>query len=457
MSKRRKRAGGNPKARRPSGPEPRPAPRSDPWAPFADGLGPEGWGGRGRPSSGGAGDGPGSTDQARAVLIRAIRRGRGRRRDAAAEHALAAMPEGPVAVAIDDLADSMTESAWSGGWQPAEVVWQARRVGATVGEVVAMAVARSTHAFDRTSMHPAWRAQLDDLRLTGEGARPGLARRAREAYGLGPVLDALARLNTLPVTEVLLPVPGRPDIALAAAAGFDDQGIDAKLLGRVRALLAKAEGTEFEAEAHAFTAKAHDLMTRHNLEHALVAAGPTTSRRPAARRFCIDDPYAEPKMMLLTVISSVSRCQAVMFVELNMVTVVGFPDDLSAVDMLFTSLLVQAQTALDVLVRATAPGSRERSRGFKASFLRGFAHRIGTRLEATGQATVDDLDRSSGGALVPVLAARSEAVEDQVATMFPSLRRKAMAGPTDALGWHAGQDAADQADLPWERLGGSSR
>ena len=53
---------------------------------------------------------------------------------------------------------------------------------------------------------------------------------------------------------------------------------------------------------------------------------------------------------------------------------------------------------------------------------------------------------------MPVLAARSEAVDDQVTAMFPRLRTKRSSGPSDALGWHAGRDAAERADLPFARL-----
>ena len=48
------------------------------------------------------------------------------------------------------------------------------------------------------------------------------------------------------------------------------------------------------------------------------------------------------------------------------------PSDLAAVELLFTSLLVQAQTAL-----MRAPGS---SRSYRSSFLFAYAARIGERL-----------------------------------------------------------------------------
>ncbi len=350
-------------------------------------------------------------------------------------------PDDVVPVA-EGRAVALIEGLWAVGWQPAELAWQAgRRSSGAVDAVVALTAVLTRGPAHETA-HPAWRAQLDDL-----GPAAG-------APTLEALVDLVAVLYGLPAVEVLLPVPGRPDIVVAAAAatGAPAGGIDAKVLERVRALLAKAESTSFEAEAQAFTAKAHELMTRHSLEQALVTAGPADRDRPTARRFCIDDPYADAKSHLLAMIADACRCSAVLLSGLQMVTVVGFADDMAEVDVLFTSLLVQAQTALDQLARASAPGSRERSRGFRSSFLRGFAQRIGDRLHQAGSATVAEVDRSSGGALVPVLAERREAVDGQVAEMHPRLRTKRASAPSDALGWYAGRDAADRADLPWERL-----
>jgi hypothetical protein len=350
----------------------------------------------------------------------------------------------PVAevVALERLAD-----VYATGWQPAEVVWQARRRRLAAGEAAVRAVAVHARGSAAGEVHPAWRAQLDDLAPSAPAPETGWA---DDTLGL---VDLVAVLLGLPPIEVLLPVPGRPEVPVAAAvAGAELEGIDAKVLERVRALLAKAESSTFEAEAQAFTAKAHELMTRHALEHALVTRGPGDADRPVARRLCIDDPYADAKSHLLAVIADACRCTAVLLGGLQMVTVVGFASDLAEVDVLYTSLLVQAQGALDQLARDAEPGSRERSRGFRSSFLRGFAHRIGDRLRIAGAATVADLDRSSGGALVPVMAERREAVDHQVAEMHPRLRTKHVSAPSDRLGWYAGRQAADRADLPWERL-----
>lgn len=361
-----------------------------------------------------------------------------------AREVLSDLPEDVVVPVLRPVIDDALAAAWPQGWQPAEVVWQAGRRRRAVAQVAAGIVAAGDWPAE---VHPAWRGQLDDLVPPAGGV---------DEAPVEDLVDLAVVLLGLPPVEVLLPVPGRPDVAVAAVAAASTTGIDAKVLERVRALLAKAESSTFEAEAQAFTAKAHELMTRHSLEHALVT-GPVSDAGPRARRFCVDDPYADAKSHLLAVIVHACRGTAVLLGGLSMVTVVAFPDDLAQADVLFTSLLVQAQAALDQLSRDAPPGSRERTRGYRSSFLRGFAHRIGDRLEEAGAAAVADIDRASGGALVPVLAERGAAVAHQVAELHPRLRAKHVAPPADRLGWWAGREAADRADLPWDRLESGGR
>ncbi len=354
-------------------------------------------------------------------------------------------------------------TAWVGGWQPVELAWHVRRLaGVNPAGVLVAAVAADAVQHRVGEVHPAWRDQLVDLDVVlveeAVARDPAWLQRAAAAVDdpVGALCDLVAVLGVLPRLQVLLPVPGRPDIGLDVVGSDGDTstaGIDPGVLAKVRALLAKAEATTFEAEAQAFTAKAHELMTRHSLEHAVVT-GPSGERRarPAARRLLIDDPYAEVKSLLVQVVAEASRCRAVSHQGVQMSTVVGFEADLAAVEVLFTSLLVQAQTALQELAHRTSTGSRERSRGFRSSFLRGFSYRIGERLDSAGEATVADLDRESGGALVPVLAERRADVDDHLTELFPHLVTSRGSGPSDGLGFRAGEAAAERADLPGSQV-----
>ena len=217
-------------------------------------------------------------------------------------------------------------------------------------------------------------------------------------------------------------------------------------LERIRALLAKAESTEFDEEADAFTSKAQELMTRHAIDDALLAAheaGRSSGEQPSGRRIGIDDPYAQAKAILLTVIGEASHCRAVWSKRFGFATVFGYAGDLMSVELLYTSLLLQARNAM---VRAGDGGKRARSSSFRRSFLFGFADRIGRRLEEAAGAAVADAVDERGSALLPVLAQRSGRVDEFRNEAFPHLAENRMT-IGDWSGWVSGVAAADTAVL----------
>jgi hypothetical protein len=127
-------------------------------------------------------------------------------------------------------------------------------------------------------------------------------------------------------------------------------------------------------------------------------------------------------------------------------TIVGFPTDLDVVELLYTSLLVQASTALRVIGANAPPGARQRGAAFRRSFYVGFAARIGERLKEASDSALGEAVRHHGDRLLPVLASRHGAVEDAMQRMFSGLGQHRVGG-TDRAGFAAGRLAADQAEL----------
>lgn len=219
------------------------------------------------------------------------------------------------------------------------------------------------------------------------------------------------------------------------------------VLHKVRALLAKAEATHFDAEAEAFTAKAQELVARYRIDRALLDARDSRDRdTPFARRVEVEDPYLTAKVVLLSNVARANDCHAVWPKPLRYVELFGCADDLDAVEELFTSLLLQATGALRRAGSKQDVLGRTRTTAFRRAFLLSFAVHIGQRLRETVDATVDAASAESGVALVPILAARAEAAEALAHASFPSVR-PLRATVTDAEGWHAGSVFADQADL----------
>jgi hypothetical protein len=256
----------------------------------------------------------------------------------------------------------------------------------------------------------------------------------------------------LPGIETLMPPPGVAEPATPELPA-DAPTVPAKILERVRLLLAKAESTPYPAEAETLTAGAQSLMARHRIDEALLTATAAGRRRlPDARRMGIDNPYEQCKALLLAVVAKANGCRSVWSKELGFSTVLGFASDLDAVEMLFTSMRVQATTAM------IAEGSRptqwggSRTRAFRQAFLTSYATRIGERLqEASDDAIHEAAEARAGRDLLPVLAARDEAVEEALAQMFPTTKTHSGGRRLDAEGWQSGRAAADLASLSGRR------
>jgi hypothetical protein len=232
---------------------------------------------------------------------------------------------------------------------------------------------------------------------------------------------------------------GRPDARAAT------RGADPKVTQRVRALLAKAESTDFAEEAEAFTAKAQELIARHAIDQAMLEAGADQpGAGTAGRRLLIDDPYAKAKSLLLNQIVAANRCSCVWHPDMSFSTAFGLVNDLDAVELLFTSLLTQATAAMVAAGRSL--GSQGRERSFRQSFLVAFATRIGERLREATASQVDAARVRHGDNVLPVLANREAAADAARSEAFPRLRTHRIS-TSNHHGWIAGQAAADAARL----------
>jgi len=331
------------------------------------------------------------------------------------------------------------------------------RAGSATGNVSLTrdAMAAQIQRFAPATIDPRWTSQLSDLeaRVWWRPDQNHLqawaeAQNTEWSAAVSCVLEVLDLISGLPELEKLTPIPGtaRPT---GSTTHPQRAAIDERVLGRIRALLAKAESTTFVAEAETFTAGAQSLMARHSIDHALMAAlDQRSSDEPTGRRIGIDNPYDGPKAMLLGAVAEANRCRTVWSRELGFSTAIGFPADLDAVELLFTSLLVQATAAMMQAGSRTDGYGRSRTRSFRQSFLTAYASRIGQRLaEATGTQTTKAATEPAGQNLLPVLAARNEAVDDAVAAMFPGMTHHAVGSVTNREGWFSGLSAADRATL----------
>ncbi|WP_091363996.1 DUF2786 domain-containing protein [Geodermatophilus telluris] len=358
--------------------------------------------------------------------------------------------------ATDALLSALTD-VWERGWQPADVAHAVRRgSGARTARLAVALLAEDARVTGAASRAPGpWVEQLSEIGALAEGTPAGVAgwyraegRPAGEAWR--EVLWLATTLRTLPRVERLLPPPsawGAGTRRPVAASPPDD----ARVLRRIRALLAKAESTEFPEEAEALTGKAQELMTRHAVDTALLDGG-TAPRRTdvATRRVHVVDPYVRAKVQLLDVVARANGVRLVWYPDLGIATLVGVATDLDAVELLFTSLLLQVGQALGAAERAA--GRRSASRAFRRAFLLGYAGRVGERLTSAREQATTAAATERGVDLLPVLRSRQETVEEAFTELFPGVRSSRSRSSVDGAGWRAGRSAADAADVGSRRL-----
>ena len=220
------------------------------------------------------------------------------------------------------------------------------------------------------------------------------------------------------------------------------------LAEKIAALLDKAASTPYEAEAEAFVAKAQELMARHRIDRAVLAdqAPGRLADGVEGRRIVVEDPYATAKFHLLAGLAEVNGARAVWSRGQSVATVFGFPVEVDIIEELFTSLLVQATAAMQREGSKQDADGRNRTRAFRRSFLLAFADGVARRLQASVDRVVDEAEAAAGTALVPLLAARAEAVDLKLRETFPKLGTM-RTSVSDAEGLFASRLAADRADL----------
>lgn len=253
---------------------------------------------------------------------------------------------------------------------------------------------------------------------------------------------------------------------------------DDRRLSTIRALLAKAEATEYPDEAEAFFAKASELIGRWAIDEAMLWADADQGGReaPDELQLVLHAPYLPQKAVLVGAVAQAHGCRAVRIVSppglgREVVSVVGFPTELRWVDTLVTSLLVQLTQAM--LARSPQGVSASVSASWRRSFIIGFAEEVGERLETDRRAAAaqHDAERaaraSAGGpseaaagsapSAELVLASRSDEVDGELRRRHPRLRSSWASSGRSASGRREGRRAGRDASIERNGLGARAR
>ncbi|RAK35267.1 uncharacterized protein DUF2786 [Actinoplanes lutulentus] len=210
------------------------------------------------------------------------------------------------------------------------------------------------------------------------------------------------------------------------------------LLARVRKLLAMAEDPACTpGEAEAFTEKAAELIAKYGVDQAMLAVGDPAADPIGDRVVTIDPPYARDKAGLLAAVASPLRCRVVHLERRGLARshLFGHAADLERVELLFTSLLVQAAHGLS----ASPVPFGESPAAYRRSWLVGYSQAVSARLWSAEKNAAAE---TPGAELV--LVDRTDLVELKRDETYPKLAKlppRRLQGSGRIRGYRAGQEA----------------
>ena len=227
---------------------------------------------------------------------------------------------------------------------------------------------------------------------------------------------------------------------------------------RIAKLLAKAESTQYPAEAEALTQKAMALMAKHAISEGMVKARAEVEtgikEEVETRRYDVPSPYSEERFLLFNSIARVMGARAFYYRQrrdgtktaLNirqhhtMAAIVGYAADIDRIIELFESLIKQEEAARKFEVEARYFESMGEKKVFSKNFIKGFTWQVYDRLQELYREEVE----STGAALV--LVDRQSRVEQAYNEL------NLQAAPTsnkqvDYSGARAGRAAGQRANL----------
>lgn len=223
----------------------------------------------------------------------------------------------------------------------------------------------------------------------------------------------------------------------------------ASLIGKVRKLLAMAEGSANPNEADAFSRKAAELIAVHRIDQVRLRAEADDDL--AVSEFVVGrGAYVRGRLALLQAVAESHGCRVVFEVgERGTVAfVAGFRSDLDTTELLFNSLHTQASSRMAAERRGTAAATQQ----WRRSFLFGYADQIRHMLQKSADTAQRHVHPSS--AALPALRARDRRVDEYSRQRFGRVVSARRPKAATVTGWQAGRRAASSADLGRKQVGG---
>lgn len=198
-----------------------------------------------------------------------------------------------------------------------------------------------------------------------------------------------------------------------------------RLQRRIAALLAKAEGTNNEAEAEAFTEHAEKLMLQHGLDRAIIAArrsvGTAEPERIVHRYMEFKGTYNRALMVMCHQLTELFQVKSYFFRHRSSSTLklIGYESDVAQLEILLTSLQLQVASSLTKWWKKFAAESYEfpyytptDRYNARRSFIEGFGNGVYERVMRNRQRGIQEAGSGAELAVVDRLQKVEESLGD---------------------------------------------
>ncbi len=226
-------------------------------------------------------------------------------------------------------------------------------------------------------------------------------------------------------------------------------------LDKIQKLLAKAERTDSQEEAEAFSAKAQELMLRHAIDQATLEAFTGTKRQDKVIEITIPHKgIFRSAQRYMT--SRIGKAFGFKTLQLKLGNTdyaywIGFESDVRDAEVIAASLLIQAHNAMTRKAEEWKQWGYDKQELYVArrSFLQTFGETVGKRIAETRKRVEAEVAAEVGeNKLLPVLVSRDEQINVTFQAMYPDVKKGRRSSQRFDFGaGRAGRDAGSRADI----------
>lgn len=226
----------------------------------------------------------------------------------------------------------------------------------------------------------------------------------------------------------------------------------ANMTAKIKALLTKAESSEFQEEADAFFEKAAELMSKHAISQAeLDSHNPEYKPIIVKRRFVVLAPYSIDRMHLISQVSQALGGYAYYYKQARDGTktatrskdhntyavLIGTESDLEMIEAMLESLNRQMDVFRGLAEKQEYFEGMGHKKVWNATFIRAYAFRIGARLAQAYAAP----EAEQTGSVALVLRDKKLMLKEELNKI--GIKSAASNRQFSSKGWSAGQRAAE--------------